>query len=352
MQRNALITTQQLTFTRFIAALLVVLFHFAKNSVPFQHNWTSTIIHGGWHGVAFFFVLSGFVMIVAYYPKNDFSAPEYFKRRFARIYPMYLLALALTCLVFIKRGYFPWLNFLLETLAIQTWFPGMAINKPGWSIPVEFFFYLSFPLLLKHLYRQKSLLTAAVFALVVWLISDFALDYFYTFAPQIESGHKYVSFFPLGHWYLFLFGNITGLIYLKLRLNWSRNFGALLIALILLTYFLNRESFIVFNASKHLIFSVFILVLALDTGFISKMFRKKVFIALGNLSYSLYILQYPVFKISRFGLITVGVSSETLIVYVSLVVLLLLSALAYKFSESPLRDKINERKLTINALKN
>jgi peptidoglycan/LPS O-acetylase OafA/YrhL len=345
-------TTQQLTFTRFIAALLVVLFHYAKNRVPFQNNWSSSLIYGGWNGVAFFFVLSGFVMIVAYYPKKDFSTPEFFKRRVARVYPMYLLALALSCLVFIKRGYFPWLNLWLETLAIQTWFPGMAINKPGWSIPVEFFFYLSFPVLLKHLYRQKNLLTGFVFALAVWLISHLALDYFYTFAPKIEAGRKYVSFFPLGHWYFFLFGNITGLIYLRLRLKWSRNFGAAIIALTFLAYFLHREDYLAFNTFKHLIFSVIILTLALDTGNISKVFRTKVFITLGNLSYSLYILQYPVFKISCYGLLSIGVQSETVIVYVSLAVLILLSALAYKFIESPLRDKINERKLTANVLKN
>jgi hypothetical protein len=57
---------EQLTFTRFIAAVAVVIFHFGREVFPFQHPILQPLVLSANIGVSYFFILSGFVMIIAY----------------------------------------------------------------------------------------------------------------------------------------------------------------------------------------------------------------------------------------------------------------------------------------------
>lgn len=94
---------EQLTFTRFIAAISIVIFHYGKESILFNNNLVGYVFKQANVGVSYFFILSGFVMIIAYHNKSEINFIEYFKNRFARIYPVYLLAI-LSLLLF----YFGW----------------------------------------------------------------------------------------------------------------------------------------------------------------------------------------------------------------------------------------------------
>lgn len=84
---------------RGLAALLVVLYHTSLFifgvSKFWNHDPTRGVFRFGHAGVAFFFVLSGFIL--AYVHDQDFSHPErvasYAWRRFVRIYPLYWVVL-------------------------------------------------------------------------------------------------------------------------------------------------------------------------------------------------------------------------------------------------------------------
>src|ERR1700754_1373119 len=91
----------QLTFTRFLAALAIVVYH-AKASVwPFNMAGLYSVFSKANSGVSYFFILSGFVMIIAYGSREQdrIDAREYYVNRLARIYPVYLLALAMMAVV-------------------------------------------------------------------------------------------------------------------------------------------------------------------------------------------------------------------------------------------------------------
>ena len=75
---------ESLTFLRFVAAFIVVVFHFGRSTGLAQIARPAII--SGPQMVTFFFVLSGFVLMVAYYPRNVTSATFYLAR-FARIAP-------------------------------------------------------------------------------------------------------------------------------------------------------------------------------------------------------------------------------------------------------------------------
>lgn len=95
----------QLTFTRFIAAILMAIFHFEKESPLFNNSYLDFIIRKANIGVSYFFVLSGFVMIIAYSNQKKIYWKTYLKNRFARIYPIYFSSLLLVLFgqFFIKK---------------------------------------------------------------------------------------------------------------------------------------------------------------------------------------------------------------------------------------------------------
>lgn len=149
-----------LTSLRFGAALYVLIFHYSGTF--FHLPPSSNAFSLGYTGVTFFFILSGFVLGYSYFAA-DFSdgrtLRRYFIARFARIYPVYALALLASFPFFIAdilrlrsplQQILASAAFVVSPVALQSWIPGAACawNCPGWSISTEFFFYLMFPMLI------------------------------------------------------------------------------------------------------------------------------------------------------------------------------------------------------------
>jgi peptidoglycan/LPS O-acetylase OafA/YrhL len=84
---------EQLTFTRFIAAVSIVIFHFGSGRFPLNILYPQFIFKQANVSVSYFFILSGFVMIVAYHKNSNIDFIAYMKNRFARIYPVYFIAI-------------------------------------------------------------------------------------------------------------------------------------------------------------------------------------------------------------------------------------------------------------------
>jgi peptidoglycan/LPS O-acetylase OafA/YrhL len=170
---------QALTGLRFFAAAVVVLSHMAYyfpsvfsaqifNSLPLAQ------------GVSFFFVLSGFILTYVYPRLNSAGATaQFFRARFARIYPAYLLALVI-CLWAIPLGQFiahgaPLSGLIVANLlVIHDWIADpqwyCSINAPSWSVSTEVFFYLLFPLLISRFemnWPWKLLASALLVAICV-----------------------------------------------------------------------------------------------------------------------------------------------------------------------------------------
>lgn len=142
-----------LTSIRFFAALAVVIFHSGASFVsvnPHVPSPLKTLLLNGYVGVTFFFVLSGFILQLTYRGRITGLGPvkKFGIARFARLYPAYALAvLAMAPFVTVK-GWGDVPQFLL----LQSWIPYGALgwstwNMPTWTLSVELFFYLCFPLL-------------------------------------------------------------------------------------------------------------------------------------------------------------------------------------------------------------
>lgn len=120
----------------------------------------------GNYGVAFFFILSGFVLTWSAQPGT--TTGTFWWRRFARIYPAHFVALLLAIPVFYSFAPDPhdwWVKpfsavLLLSVLLIQGWWlsPGILFsgNPAAWTLTVEFFFYFIHPWINRGLRRLSS----------------------------------------------------------------------------------------------------------------------------------------------------------------------------------------------------
>lgn len=329
----------QITFTRFLAALAIVLFHYGHHTFFYENNYINFIITNANIGVSYFFILSGFIMVIAYNNKN-INVLDYYKNRFARIYPMYIFALTLFIIIshtITKRLIF------YHIIGIQSWLPGfpLTLNIPGWSISVEFFFYGMFPLIF-YLLKKYSLKTVSIAIIIIWIVTQLFthifIENFYEGYPS--KNHDFVYYFPLMHLNEFLIGNLAALFFLtKMK---SKNYDIFILLFVLATIAIIKfTSLHLHNGLMAITFVPLIVLISANNGYITKIFNHKILFYLGEVSYSLYILQYPVYLLMRrmFNYFHIPVSKIQFLA-VFILILLIVSIISYELIEKNTRKWI------------
>ena len=154
-----------LTSLRWWAALGVFVFHI-RNLVPLPGP-VSDLARFGNFGVAFFFVLSGFVLTWSW--RRNVGVGTFYWRRFARIYPLHLIALLVALPVFYSftpnpaHGWVKPVDFAIIVLSfvlLQGWSRDPVImfsgNPAAWTLTVEAFFYALHPLIMRGVQLLSS----------------------------------------------------------------------------------------------------------------------------------------------------------------------------------------------------
>ncbi len=350
----------QLTFTRYIAALSVVFFHYGANVFPANLPVLSPILTAGPIAVSYFYVLSGFIMAIAYYrPDNTkpFSKRRYWLARIARIYPIYLFALLIMIAAKFQGSGSDPLTVGLSLGMLQAWIPGypLTLNVPGWSLSVEAFFYLTFPLLILAA-KRHHLKQLAIISGIFWLLTQVLHTVLLNSADYepFSHLHDFIYYNPLMHINTFIIGFVAGTWLSEGRLgklsspaiNISGLFASLgLIAVLLAT----RQPLIEATGVKvdytngliAPLFLVFIVLLSLNTTRLSNWLQHKWMILLGEASFSLYILQKPLH--GMYEKIASHWIAEDSALYFYLFVVMLSGAaiLSFWLIETPLRRFIN-----------
>jgi len=172
-----------LTGIRFVAAIAV----FNAHVIPPADGPAilATVSLAGHDWMTMFFILSGLILVWNYDAVigDRLTGPglrTYYVARLARIYPLYLLALALAVIPSVTSGadvagLLTDPRFWQHVVALQTWSGDLSVaygfNPPAWSIGVEFFLYALFPLLLVAIrpIRQspRALVAVAAAAILV-----------------------------------------------------------------------------------------------------------------------------------------------------------------------------------------
>ncbi|WP_165354269.1 acyltransferase family protein [Nocardioides glacieisoli] len=144
---------RRLTSLRAFAALAVFLHHCGN-----ENNWLiwDRYVRYGSAGVAFFFVLSGFVLTWAWRPGDETRL--FYVRRFARIWPAHVVALATGVVAFAPTDpRITWESVVANLLLLQAWAPPPlnTLNGVSWSLSVEAFFYAVAPLIIVASHRVE-----------------------------------------------------------------------------------------------------------------------------------------------------------------------------------------------------
>ncbi|WP_169311972.1 acyltransferase family protein [Pseudopedobacter saltans] len=138
----------QIDLFRFIAAIVVVLHHYlfrghaADGKSPIAFDGLADIFKYGYLGVDFFFIISGFVIVLSI---RDLSIKKFIVSRITRLYPAYWFCVILTFLVITYFGSpIFYANFpqLIANLTMLHSFIGYDnIDGVYWSLIVELQFY-------------------------------------------------------------------------------------------------------------------------------------------------------------------------------------------------------------------
>jgi len=141
-----------LTGLRCFAAVNILFFHFDN---PKHFGFLAPVVNAGFVSVSYFILLSGFVLAYNYSGRaraGELDKVRFYKARFTRLYPIYLLSLLLSWWM-LDREYnahthaMYWTGVALTPLLLQGWIPSIAtfLNTPAWTMSAESFYYALFP---------------------------------------------------------------------------------------------------------------------------------------------------------------------------------------------------------------
>ena len=296
-----------LTSLRFVAALLVFVYH-APLAQPFAHDHAL-----GQAGVGFFFLLSGFILTYTYSGALNAqgSVLRFYVARFARVYPAYLVSIALALPVVAVYGSLAWDKsspavrvdaLVAQVLAVQAWFPReeiyLGINSPAWSISVEAFFYALFPLLIGSLSRAFATSGArAVFtmAALTWACAAavFAIPH------HTDVWTTYI--FPPVRLVDFVVGMLLGMAFLRgYRLPgpataWEiAAVCAIAAAVVAIPHV---PAGLQYSLWPLPFWAALIAIVALRGGAISRLLSHRAFVHLGEISYAFYLVHLSVLMV-------------------------------------------------------
>ncbi len=344
----------QLTFTRFWALLLVLIYHGAGGIYLTHINKfpISPILLSAPTGVSYLYVLSGFVMALVYYrPGEKFELVKYWMARIVRIYPLYIISFILVCYYYLEAlPHIKPQKILANIFVLQAWFPqySQSFNYASWSMTVEFFFYAVFPFFVLWAYRQpvKRILWVSVIFWIITQTVNFVLwiGYF----PQEELT---IVYNPIFHLSSFILGVAGGAWFIQeaqhQKIDQKVNFSILVISLALVTGYTILSS--VFPQMPHNLqpmsgllapfFVLFISTLALDTTRLSKILSHRWLVTLGETSFALYILHVPVIWLYERALESSGLSNPGYIKDVTYLPLMIsVGLIANYYIDPPIRN--------------
>jgi peptidoglycan/LPS O-acetylase OafA/YrhL len=361
-----------LTGIRALAALLVLGLHTDQN-VPADAISILPFLARGYLGVDFFFLLSGFIITHVYLTSlaqpNRNAIQVFLWHRFIRLYPVHVTVLAaLVALIYLARtadiplnhpqewrgAELPWQLGMLHAWGV-TAKPGW--NAPSWSISAEWFAYLCFPLLAPSLMAVRERLTALLIALaalcgtaLLFSVADWSLNT-WVGAPALSRvfgeflcGAALCRLVDLGRdlprplptppphagegvggglngdmlgmaaFALFLLGASSGV----------PDFG--LVALL---------AFVIFGA-------------ATSHGQLAQLLGSRPMVWLGEISYSLYMVHFPVLLVmrrlwERLGVAEWSIPGKTFAFAVSIALVVTLAALLFYAVERPARMRLRDQ---------
>lgn len=283
---------------RAFAAIHIVLYHITPET---NDAWGNFVSWGG-SQLTLFFSLSGFILAYRY-GNQDMNVRQFLINRFFRIYPLLWLSIALI-LPILKYGIDYQLSTVLSVVISSTAWDGNFsndLNEPAWFIGAIMFCYILFPALVKLLKPATNSTRTYNVLPLCYLFS--------AWAAMVQNGDGITVWYNVNRFIFathapeFAFGIAMGLNFLQREPATGnenlmvRLFGTSLslwtLAILMSKIVFDSPYMQVWQANGLLLplYGGLIWSLAADSDMISKMFKLPVFVELGKVSFSIYILQ-------------------------------------------------------------
>ena len=175
------------------AAIMVVWYHVFEG-FAFAEGSAIDVFNHGHLGVDFFFMLSGFVISYAYDDRwqngnNSLTLGKFFKRRLIRLHPMLIMGAIIGCITYLLQGGIKWdgsetsaqwiITALMLTMLFIPAYPGASyevrgngemfpLNGPSWSLFFEYIGNIIYALVIRRL-SNKALGTLVAVTGILWV---------------------------------------------------------------------------------------------------------------------------------------------------------------------------------------
>lgn len=283
---------QALDSFRGLCALAVVVYHLrvvgSFTELEFFRNSAAL--------VAFFFVLSGFVLAHAYGAKMTVDVRSFFISRTFRLFPLHIFMLGVFILLEVGRyiahqkgmefnnvpftGKFAPSEIIPNLFLVQSWTSltnALSFNYPSWSISIEYYTYMIFAVTLGIALVGRKLSWAVISVLAFVLI--YQDNAFFT-----QESLRGLSCFFAGCLTYVAFISLTKVIKPGFWLLTVLEGVSLICAATLMMADIEQKATVV-----SLMFCLVIVIFAFDGGAFSRLLNVGFFRFLGKLSYSIYL---------------------------------------------------------------
>ena len=309
---------------RGVAAVMVVLFHFAET---YASSCASQTINHGYLAVDFFFILSGFVVGYAYDDRwGKMSLWDFFKRRLVRLHPMVIMGTVIGAALYgfgqcegfpqigNVEGWKVALAFVMGLLMIpcgtgmdiRGWKEMNSFNGPNWTLTWEYLANTLYALVFRFLPKWALALLAAAAAVCTL---DLSLDLnLFGLITESHARHQYTL---IGGWAItpeqlyvgltrLLFPFVCGLLlsrigkYIKVKNGFF--WCSLMMVVILSIPYVGEAPSIwngIYNAATVIVLFPLIVLMGAGSSLRTKR-GSAICNFLGEISYPLYITHYPI----------------------------------------------------------
>jgi peptidoglycan/LPS O-acetylase OafA/YrhL len=305
-----------LTGVRTLLAVNIMLFHFTPPHMALLYP----VINNSYVFVGFFFLLSGYVLAYNY---ADREAPlnkrSFWKARFARLYPVYALSLALSFVMLGQEwGARSHVEFfagvVLTPLLLQGWSPMLATfwNTVAWTLSCDLLLYLSFPWLLRLPWpkspKRLAALTLGIWAVglaphMIYLLTN--PDHFSGPADRYSYGFwiRMLKYTPLAYMCTFMAGISLGKMQVGLRMTARQRTAIAVVSLLAIGIFfaevVNRVPYILMHGGFLVpLFGALVIGLS-GQNFVASVFAWKPIELMGQCSYCLFLLHFNFINMIR-----------------------------------------------------
>ena len=349
-----------LTGLRSLLALGILFFHFT----PPHMQLLSPLIDTAYVFVIFFFLLSGYVLAYNYAGR---PAPlvkrEFWRARFARLYPVYLLSLAISFTMLQAEWHARthadfFTGLILTPLLLQGWSPQLATfwNTVAWTLSAEALLYATFPWLIRLPWPKSPARLIALLA-AIWAVGLVPHSLYILLNPdhlaapvdRYSSGYwlRALKYTPLAYACTFLAGAGLGRLQIALSLTTRRRALVAAASLLALAAFYAtaapRMPFVLMHGGLMTPLFAALIVGLSGPNPIASVFSWRPLVLLGQASYCLFLLHFNFINMLRLYHVTERLHLAALDPWISYAATILLAFAAYYLVEGPARKALLRR---------